>query len=302
MPRELKHFLIALPIITLVAFVITIWLGMGRSSPGPTASDDPGETLRIAAVSPALGVIVRDLGLESSIVARHGFDIVLDPSVPVVGDQAGLDYEELIASRPTHVLLEWGRRELPPKLGRLADERGWVVSNFDLRTLDEIVATTAAIEEMFGVEQDSRPSAELPGAWSKSEVDLSPAGRVLLLGATQPAGALGPGSYHHQMLLSLGARTATPDGNPWIEFDAEDIRRLAPDSIVLFRPRAFGTPASEPEWEELAAALGRIAELDIPAVRARRVALIDNPAALLPSTAAADVAARLREILERWSR
>ena len=75
-------------------------------------------------LSPALAVIVRDLGLEANIVARHGFDIVLDKSIPVAGDQSGLDYEILLTAKPTHVLLEWGQREIPRRLGELMVERG----------------------------------------------------------------------------------------------------------------------------------------------------------------------------------
>lgn len=302
MPRELKHFLIALPVIVLSALAITLWIGAGQPKPTRSAPADPeSDGPRIAVLSPALAVIVRDLGLEADIVARHGFDIVLDKSIPVAGDQSGLDYEALLLAKPTHVLIQWGQREFPRRLGDLADERGWIVEDFDLLTLSDISETTAAIEQLFDIDADRRLSDILPDAWAASEVDLSGVGRVLMLAATQPPRALGPGSYHHQILVSLGAEPAITDGASWKELDAEDVLRLAPDAIILIQAATFGAETTEPNWDDLLAQLGRVGDLDIPAIRGRRVVLIDDPLALIPSTATADLSAQIRSILERWA-
>jgi len=294
---------IALPIIVLVALAITIWIGAGNPTTPttPEATPDEASGPRIAVLSPALAVIVRDLGLEAHIVARHGFDIVLDKSIPVAGDQSGLDYEALLGARPTHVLLQWGQRPVPARLIKLASERSWVIGNTGSLTLDGIVDTTRIIEEMFLVPPEDRLADRLPDAWAASEIDLAGVGTVLLLGTTQPPSALGPGSYHHEILVSLGGVPAITDGNPWIELDAEDVLRLAPGAIILFQPAPLGTDPPEPDWDNLLARLGRVGELDIPAIRDRRVVVIDDPLALIPSTATADLSAQIRSILERWA-
>ena len=59
----------------------------------PAAIDEPGseQPPRIVVLSPALGVMLTDLGLAGHVVGRHGWDTLLDQSLPVCGDQTGLD-------------------------------------------------------------------------------------------------------------------------------------------------------------------------------------------------------------------
>ncbi len=137
------------------------------------------------------------------------------------------------------------------------------------------------------------------------------AGRVLLLyqgdGEQATGGghtaALGPGSYHHDLLLRLGGRSATPQGQVFMPLDAEDVARLAPDAIIIIRPRSSGAAqaSATPTAAELLASLGVIARLDVPAVTNRRIAIIDDPMSLIPGTNMAEVADRLRAILKAWA-
>lgn len=85
-----------------------------------------------------------------------------------------------------------------------------------------------------------------------------------------------------------------------MELDAEDVLRLDPAGIVLISPRGVGTARASVGEADLLARLGRLGDLDIRAVREGRVALIDDPLALLPSTAMAGFADRLAAILESW--
>ncbi|HYD00456.1 MAG TPA: hypothetical protein VEB22_04450 [Phycisphaerales bacterium] len=141
---------------------------------------------------------------------------------------------------------------------------------------------------------------------------LAHAGRTLLLyqgegersGASRsgsPA-ALGPGSYHHDLLLRIGGRSATDQGKPFMPLDAEDVASLAPDTIIIVRPRpATAGSAPTPTTDALLSSLGALARLDVPAVRNRRIAVIDDPMALIPGTNLAVVADRMREILGQWA-
>lgn len=140
---------------------------------------------------------------------------------------------------------------------------------------------------------------------------LASAGRILLLyqgdgeqatGGGRPA-ALGPGSYHHDLLLRLGGRTATTQGQVFMPLDGEDVARLAPDAIIIIRPRSSGAAqaSAAPTTGELLASLGVIARLNIPAVRNNRIAIIDEPMSLIPGTNMAEVADHLRAILKRWA-
>ena len=101
------------------------------------------------------------------------------------------------------------------------------------------------------------------------------------------------------------APTAITDGGPWQELDHEDILRLAPDAILLFRPapvdhRAVGE-RPRPTAAEAMEALRGIGSLDIPAVREGRVAIIDHPLGLLPASSLAEVADEIAEAFEDWT-
>ncbi|MEQ8770167.1 MAG: hypothetical protein RIB60_06630 [Phycisphaerales bacterium] len=282
--------------------------------------------IRIVALSPAVAVMLRDLGLESEIVGRHGYDIALDPALPVAGDQGGVDYEVLLSLDPTHVFTQFGALGVPERLTQLANDNGWVLEDLTLDSLDAIARTMDDLQldligfEERGVEEfdptrqfarTSLPSERLAHAWRDRGPAVRDAGRVLMIAAVEPPGVLGPGSFHHELLVRVGGTPAVTQGGPWQELDAEDVLRLAPDAIVIFAtdgaPDAgpsgdarFVDPAP-PAWGEVEARLGALAGLPIPAVRDRRVALIDDRLALLPSSSLAGVANELAERLEAWS-
>jgi ABC-type hemin transport system substrate-binding protein len=265
--------------------------------PEPTAED---AGARLVVLSPALAVILRDVGAENLMVGRHDFDPVFT-DLPACGHQGGIDYERLLSLRPTHVLIEWGSRDLPPRLVSLAESNGWVIERYEIRTLEDILTAADTLEAEFGPEEVSEPiSVSLEKAWSHSDKPLGQIGRVLLLAATGPAGALGPGSFHYEILERLGATPAMTKGGPWVELDSEDIIALAPDAIVLVVPRPEGKGIGA-VGADAVAELGAVGSLDIPAVRSGRVAVLDGVSYLTPSTAMGDFARDLREVLEGWA-
>ena len=94
--------------------VVCISLGVScaeRTSSGQPASD-PGP--RLAVLSPAFAATLADLGCADLIVARHAYDIALEKTVPVCGDQGGINYEVLVRANPTHVILE-SNTQPPPE-------------------------------------------------------------------------------------------------------------------------------------------------------------------------------------------
>ncbi|CAN5747505.1 hypothetical protein BH11PLA1_BH11PLA1_07470 [soil metagenome] len=264
---------------------------------------------RIVALDPGLAQTLRDLGVGRLIVGRHGFDAWTQGAVPVVGDQGSIDYEKLIAVNPTHVYLQWGKREVPERLTTLAAERGWKVANFQLLTLDEVMAAADRLYGEFGSRAERANLAALPSA-ALAEA-LKPAltsqerarvGPVLLLHTTAPLAALGPGSYHHDLLVRCGATPALATGKAYMTLDAEDVVKLNPAAIVLIQPRDEGVATARPlSPGALKERLGVLAELDIAAVKNGRVVLIDEPSALLAGSGLTTVGAQLRGILAAWA-
>ncbi len=291
---------------------------IGGCKRSPASESDPREEgkttgLRIAAVSPALAITLRDLGLADKVVARHAWDMVLDPKVPIVGDQASLDFEALLAVRPTHVMLEWGVRPVPERLSELARDHTWRVKSWSLLSFEQVRASFAEITAFIAQGQPATEGlaltargAELTTRFDNACVQramAARAGSVLLLHSVVPPAALGPGSFHQAILERLGGRPALTSGNAYVQMHMEDLLRIAPESIVIVEPRESrsGGAGSGSDWPTMERKLGAIAKLQIPAVRERRVAIIDDPLCLTPSSAMIGFAGDLAAILDRWA-
>ncbi|MCC5786706.1 MAG: hypothetical protein JJU33_08410 [Phycisphaerales bacterium] len=284
----------------LLVFVALFAAGCGRQETPETSGD------RLVVLSPGLVATLVDLGAADSIVGRHAYDMALDTSIPICGDQSGVDYEKLLTLHPTHVLLEWGERPLPERLVSLADDRGWELVNYRLRTLDELIDTSDDLARRFSPDRQP-PSARFAEALRR-EPGLEALGPVLLLASVDPPSVVGPGSFHHDILVRLGGIPAIGNDHPmaamWIELDAEDVLTLDPGAIVLIRPRpgtSSGadprTPARGPKPGEL----GAIGRLPIRAVELGRLGVIEQPLSLTPSTAMIDLADELRATLRAWA-
>lgn len=254
---------------------------------------------------------MRDVGLESMIVGRHASDEWSRHEIPVCGDQiAGVDYEQLLQVDPTHVFLQLP--EVPARLDQLARERGIFIKNYRILSLDEIRLAARELSNWNGdpvsvphdVETRAAIDKRMDTAWSRhNTINAANVGRVLLLAQLDPAGALGPGSWHHDILTRLGATPAVTAGAPFISMDAEDILHTAPDAIILFIPRAVSAPPrnAAPSVDELQSLLGRLKLLRIPAIEHNRIFLIDDPMCQLPSTSMIGVAEKMADMLAQWS-
>lgn len=289
-PTRVPSRVRTIPVIPTLALACAALAGCGDET---RPDRDDHDTPRIAALAPSVASTLVDLGLEDLVVARHGYDLALDPALPVAGDQSGLDYEALARARPSVVLLDWGARALPDRLTHLLDTWGGEVVRVPMTTLDDMRAAFADLADRFGVRDILTPALDDALAPDPARAR---AGRVLLLMNTDPPEALGPGAHHHETLVALGGLPAlAEDDGPWVRLDAEDLVRLAPDAIVLIRPRAprADTAQATPDW-------GLVARLDLPGVRAARLAVIDDPDALLPGSPAIRFARALGERLDAW--
>lgn len=276
--------------------------GCEKAVPVPAAP-----TGRIVSLSPAVSVILKDLGLAPGVVGRHSFEMVLNESLPVCGDQSGIDLERLIAVKPDCVIVQWGTRELPPRLTGQASADGWVLHDAKLLTLADIrreVGEIALVVKKAGGPDVSVKVEELQramdGAWAQRGDGFASCGRILLLADTVPPSALGPGSFHFQLLEGVGGIPAIVSGNAFQELTIEDVLAIAPDGIILIMPRSPRTPAEERAGGDAMGGLGRLGTLDIPAVKNGRVAILDDPLAHTPSTAMIGLADEMVRVLDGW--
>ncbi len=279
---------------------------------------------RLAALSPAMAVMIRDLGHEDWIVAKHDHDMVLSDQVPAAGSEIGFDLEILIQADPTHLFFQKTSTARSSRLLQIASERGWILFERPLNTLDDIAITMDDLYYLFNgppqiqsgpfgvmeIQDRKLPSESLAVSWDDLGPVADAAGRVLVLGSIDPIGAMGPGSYHHQLIHRLGATPAMTQGAMWIELDYEDLIALNPDSIILILPRQrgeadhFGEPANEPAkltLEDVKGMLGPIGQLPISAIEHDRIGVIDHPLGLLPSGSLGDVAQEMAELMRLWA-
>ncbi|MBL4590386.1 MAG: hypothetical protein JKY96_00350, partial [Phycisphaerales bacterium] len=215
-----------LGILMLVGVVMT---GCSRAPSSTPTADAPSakEELRFVVMSPAIAVMLRDIGFEDQIVGKHAWDMVLSDSVPIVGSESGIEYESMILADPTHIFFQRSSAGVPEKLKAMSDEHGWKILTMPLDTLDDIAVGVddlymkfvgpreqglTEIDPTVRFAEMTMPSAALARAWS----DLGPiadrCGRVLVLGSVEPPGAMGPGSFHAQLIERLGASPAIVEG------------------------------------------------------------------------------------------
>lgn len=289
-------------IVAAAAIAAVFVFGRGKPSVTPPVTDT---TPRIVSLSPAIAIVLRDLGCQNLIVGRDGYDMILPKSVPVCGDFShGIDYERLLQVQPTHILLQLGAGPMPGRLRDLASEHTWELTDFPLLTLDDIRAATITLSHEFVKDKAPPPILDtMDRAWSRRGAGFEGAGRVLLLAATDPPSAFGPGSFHHQILDRIGGTPAITEGSPYITLDAEDLLKLKPDAIILILPRSPEAPSlpAPATPEQVRAVLGRLAQLDIPAMKNSRLAMIDDPLAQTPSTAMIHLADEMAGILAGWN-
>ena len=275
----------------LLACVGVVSLAACDRKGGPAPTGGP----RLAVMSPALAATLSDLGAGSAIVGRHAWDLSLDASIPVVSDDLGnVDYERLVATNPTLVIGQFGAGGIPSRLVEMASSRGWTLRDYNPLSLGDVVATARSLAEdaeaagCVGVRAKLVEIEESLAASLRPRAGASKAGRILLLADVSPPAALGPGSVHHDILVSLGATPAILTGAAYITLDAEDLKRIAPDGVMLIVPRKHGV------------ALASIPE--VPGLKGVRMVVIDDPLTHLPATTIRATAEAMGAAIERWSR
>jgi len=287
-------------LVTALAMSIAAFVGCKQKSSEATEPNAP--ATRIVSLSPAASVIVRDLGRERDIVGRHAFDYVVSQKLPVCGDQAGIDYESLLAARPTHVLAEWGAKRLPARLGELAAERGWKVVNLEFLTLDDVRRSARDVAAALNAETTEQAASlntrlALLGVGSDIDTDRT----VLLLVSTSPVGALGPGTLHQQLVRAIGAAPVPRDGPGYTELTHEDLKALDPWAIVVLIPRPPRDATHVEAVNNTDDPFAPLRPLGLRAVSEDRAVVIDDPLCLIPSTSILSLAQRLETLVERWS-
>ena len=262
-----------------LAMLVLALAGCSKEQPDNTSTDQ----VRIVTISPAAADILIGLEQQHLIVGRHNYDSALDPSVPPVGDQAGIDYEKLLALNPTHVIVQTESQPISPRLREFSESNDYTILNISTLALDDTLSSARLLQAEFA------PDADLADRFASAIRQREPAandlGGVLVVMFTSPTVAvLGPGSAHQEIIERLGYTPAITDGKPYMPLGAEDVLAIDPGVIVFVRPRQPGATPAEPNWTPTDDDLGIMAGLDLRAVRLGRTILIDDPQTLTSGT------------------
>lgn len=293
--RHVKRRLIRLFLVIALASLAAACREESPSVSNVEQSNQAGE-VRIASLSPAISIILIDLGLGDRIIGRHAFDESVDAGLPVVGDQSGVDYEVLARLQPTHVLMQDGAGELPTMLVEVARDRHWELLELPLLQLNDIpnavnILSTEFADDAIQTRSDAL-QARMAEAW-RPRPELAPAvGRSLSVYWVSPIGVAGPGSFHHDLTLRLGFQSLPETGAAYVSLDREDLKRLNPDSVFILSPEA-----GDMDRETL---LAPWAELGLSAIENNRVAILEDWRFLTPSTTMIDLAEQIVALAERW--
>jgi len=304
---------IALTIAATVALIL-IFNPSGVIKQAESATTEPKPPPRIVAFSPAIAQTLRDINLAHLIVARHGYDQLTDQSLPPVGDQAGVNYERLIAVNPTHIFTQFGNLPTPPRLQAIASEQHWSLIDLPLTSLDHLLAAIDRIADELSpaIFPQSEPDelrrrilatprvATLHdlATGKRNTFNPQPHQSIIILYSTDPPAAAGPGSFHHDVAERLGLNPFPRSGPAYQTLDAEDLIRLDPYAIVLILP-APQHPAPPPEMPT-PQTLGRLATLGLNATQNNRLAHLSHPAIILPSTRIADLSDTIEKLAKQW--
>ena len=255
-----------------------------------------GEHPRIITLAPALTQVLIDLGLADHLVGVSEYDLVAPEGLPVVGHYRDVDAERLLALRPTHVLMMVGVEGSPVRLTELSQQMGFKLAVFDYPDKVENVWTILA-DEQTGVGTALGVAERASRLREESLARLDTLGRLtgdldrprtLVVFSTQPnVMASGPRTVNDELIRIAGGQNAAGDAAVQApEFGREGLLALNPDVIILLMPAA-------PELVEDDPRLAIFRGLPLPAVTEGRIYLINDPAALLPSTSIVRIATQM---------
>lgn len=293
---------IAAAFAALVVLALACCSGGGAASrPAATqaAASQPAE-LRIVSLSPAITRTLIDFSLHRSIVGRTPHCESIDKSIPVVGDLLNLDYERLLAVKPTHVLVQPPASGLDSKLQQLAADHGWRLGAWKLNNRDDIETLVRDLPGVLyadGTPERAKAAARAAEIQSDIANALSPGpdrlftGRTLVVSGVNPVMAFGRRTYMNDVMAAFGAANAV-DAEGWVQLSLEDVARIDPQAIIVVR---HGDPD-----EPIESIAGPLWDIDVDATRNRRVGVLNHPDAFMPCSGIVGVAREMRGILRTF--
>ena len=254
--------------------------------PEPEALSEPDQ--RIVCLVPSVTCMIVDLDMGVRIVGTGSWDAAAPAGAIAVQTQT-IDYEALLALRPTDVVVSSGVAGPDVKLSEYADQGLFDLHDYPyprdvysaLAMLTEPQGDTMSVAELLGISSEAivvRKRIEDGLSRLREALKDRPSRRVLLAFGLDPVTASGPGSVNDELLGYVGAVNALSDGGQMVRLDHEGLIAASPDVILVLAPGQ--EPLSSTDDDRLA----RLRGLPVPALDQGRVAMLTDELILLPST------------------
>jgi len=241
------------------------------------ATDAPPKP-RVVSTVPAATLQIVQLGAVDTLVGVSSYDRVVLPKnkqdLPIVGDYLNLNYEALLALKPTAIVVQTSAERLAPRLKEVCEQQHIQLVNEKLDTLEDLYATALRLGQATDHEQAAKTKVALIKAELaeiKTRMTGVPRPKVLYLLGRSPAFVVGQRGFMDEMLTAAGGDNAGAElKQDFPEVTQEMIVRLAPDVILIAAP-------DEPPAQADDARLAKWRQLATPAGKTGRVYLVTDP-------------------------
>ena len=270
-------------------------------SPGPvSATDVKPQFKRIVTMAPNLTEVVFALGQGERVVGVSDFDkwpsAVAD--IPRVGGYYNPNLEAVIKLNPDVVFMIQGREQIDEKLQKL----GIKVHVFACDNLASLHQTIGAMGEILGVEAKANELMETIRN-GLDQVHVKGAERFSVMicvgmtpGSLQGVYVAGANSIHQDLLNSIGAKNVFNDvTKDYFAVNKESIMARRPDIIIDLIP---GQDVPQDHYNQRMATWQLLP--GIPAVKAKRIAILNEDYLNIPGPRIVEAATRLKTEIDKW--
>jgi len=276
-------------------------IGCDQSEPTASTTKEvaDGTSPRIISLAPALSQMLDQMGMVNFIVGVQKDDFVVDKSIPVVGTYVEVNTERLITLQPTHVLMMVGKEGVPTSLTTLADQGGFKLATWsypdNIQSVADILwhPTEQCLGNVFDRPELARLTREkmlIQLELVKQATSFEPNKSVLIVLGTQPLMASGSNTVFNDLMQFVNATNVAAEATVKAPvYDREKLLALQPEVVLMMQPYAM--PLEDFEKDDR---LKVFRGLDIPAVKDKRIVMLNDPLVYLPATnlpyVAADIA------------
>lgn len=315
MPREsvkLMRFLSAI----LLCLLATLTACDRPPQQSRTTPDYEIKQPRIVSLAPSITKMIVDLGRSDMLVGVAQNDDAAPANLPVVGNSFEVNTEALAGVHPTLVLtMESAQSGVPERLKSLSVSEGFTLVTYPYpNTINESFGILFDAPAALPGEDTNRPPSlgKLLGVEDKALLiylnelkHLSGLTRlteqrrrpyVLMVISTNPVMASGQNTVLNELLSAVGGLNCIEDPKssaPTLDKEMLTAPGSAkPDVVLLLMPKA--APLGEIDSDDR---LAFFRGLDIPAVKDKRIVLINDPLVLLPSSNLVEIGAAMAKAI-----